>query len=227
MTTPVVSFSKGEIAPELYGRIDAAQYTTAAKVARNVIVQRYGGLASRPGFRVVGPIAQQDQRAKLVPYQAAINQAFMLVFQQATAQPLALGGFVLESDDLKIVSATRANPVVLEIPYHAYAVGDRIYLRGLTGMQDLEGRLVTVTAVPDASHVAINVDGTTFDILTDSTGTVRAAPPAPAPPPPPPPPPTPTPTPPPDTGGGGGSGGGFGAGGGGGRFNGFDPVAYD
>lgn len=203
--TPVLNFSKGEIGPQLYGRIDASQYNAALKKARNVIVQRYGGVDARPGFHVIGELAQQDQPAEIVPFQYSIDQAYVLGFQQASGQPLAFGGFVLE-EDLKITSATLANPSRLAIAFHSYSVGDRGYISGLTGMDALDERIVTITAVPDANHIDIDVDTRTFNALTDSTGTVRTAAPPPPPPPPPPPTPTPTPTPPPSTGGGGGTG---------------------
>lgn len=204
----LLNFSKGEVGPQLYSRIDAGQYAASLKQARNVIVQRYGGAATRPGTRVIGELAQQDQPARLVPFQYSIDQAYVLAFQQAIAQPTAFGGFLLEPDDLKVESATQANPVVLTISFHGLVAGDRIYLRGLTGMPQLQGRTVRVTAVVDENNVAINVDGTSFAALTGSTGTIRTTSP-PAPTPTTPPSPTPMPPPPPETGGGGGTGGGL------------------
>ncbi len=207
-STPIVNLSKGEMGPQLRGRIDAGQYAAGVKRARNVIVQRYGGMAARTGFRVIGKLSDQDAPARLVPFQYSIDQAYMLGMQQADAIAMAFGGFVLE-EDLKITGATLTDPVVLTIPFHAYALGDRLYISGLTGATALNGRIATVTGVPSASTVTVDIDGTDVDALTDSTGTLRSE--APPPPPPPPPAPTPTPTPPepPATGGGGGSGGGL------------------
>lgn len=204
-STPLLNFSKGEIAPQLYGRIDIGQYSAALKRAVNVIVQPYGGVAARPGFRVIGEVDDFDQPSRLVPFQFSTEQQYALAFGQATARPLAFGGFVLE-EDLKITGATATNPVQLTIALHGYAAGDRLYVRGLTGMPELNNRQVKVTRVVDASTVEIDVDGAGYGALIDSTGIVRTTP-APTPAPAPTPTPTPTPTPPPDTGGGGGSGG--------------------
>lgn len=205
-SNPLLNFSKGEIAPVLYGRIDVEQYSAMVKLARNVIIQKYGGMAARPGFRTVGEIDDKTKERRIISFQYSIDQAYVLGFQNGDMRVMANGGFVLE-DDLKIVSYTAANPVVLEIPFHNFVVGDRLFLSGNTGVPELNLRQVTITAVPDANHVAIDVNGIGYGALTDSTGEVRVAPPPPPVPPPPPPPVPPPPPPPPNTGGGGGSGG--------------------
>lgn len=216
VSTPVVNFSKGEFAPEMYARIDTGQYGTGAKRLLNCIIQPTGGLTGRPGTRVIGELDSVEDAARLFPFQYSVDQAYIFGMQQGQMRVMAGGGFVVE-EDLKIVSATQANPCVLEIPFHAYAVGDRLFLAGLTGMPELNSREVTVVSVPDANHIAINVDSTDFDALTDSTGAVRVAPPA-APPAPPVVDPPVTPDPPPTTGGGGAGGGAYGGSGGGGSL---------
>lgn len=197
------NFSKGEIAPALYSRIDTQQYSAALKVCRNFIVQRYGGVSFRPGTRVVGKIDDPTQPFRLIPFQFSIDQAYCIVMQQGSLRPTAFGGFVIEQNT-KILSATKANPCVLEVPYHGYSLGERFYISGVEGMVELNNRFVEAVAIPDADHVAINVDSTNFSDFILSDGTLNTAPP-PAPPAPPPVPPPVTPDPPPDTGGGGGS----------------------
>ena len=177
------NFSKGEIAPALYGRIDTSQYNASLKKCRNFIVQRYGGVTFRPGTRLVGKVDDPTVPARLIPFQYSIDQSYALVFQQGTMRPAAFGGFVLEQDT-QITGATAANPCVLTVPYHGYSVGDRIYIKGVSGMTQLNGRFATVTAVPDASHVTIDVNSSAFSAFISSTGTLNTAPPAapPAPP---------------------------------------------
>jgi hypothetical protein len=47
------SFAGGEIAPTLAARADLPKYQTALRACRNFLVQRYGGVANRPGTRYV------------------------------------------------------------------------------------------------------------------------------------------------------------------------------
>ena len=211
---PLTNFSKGEFAPLLYARVDVPQYQAGAKRVENFIIQRYGGLSFRPGFRFAGEVDTFEHNYRMVPFVADQNQGYIQLFGNFLMRVMAQGGFVLE-EDLKIVSVVTGATTTFEIPFHDYAIGDRIYLDGNTGMP-LDGRFVTVLSVPDADHIEVDLDSTGFAALTDSTGIVRVA--APPPPPEPDPAPLPDPTPlpdPPPTGGGGGSGGSLGGGGGG------------
>lgn len=202
-TVALPNFSKGELAPALYGRIDTNQYNAALKRSRNFIVQRYGGVTFRPGTRLVGRVDDPTKAVRLAPFQFSIDQAYALLMQQGTMRPMALGGFVLEQNT-KITGATKAYPCVLTVPYHGYSVGDRIYLNGIAGMVELNNRFATVISVPDADHVGIDINSSLFGTFVSSDGTLNAAPPPPPPPPPPVPPPYVPPVPP-YVGGGGGN----------------------
>lgn len=203
VSVPVVNFSKGEFAPTLYARVDTAQYGTGAKRLRNCVILPTGGVTGRPGTRVIGELDSLEDDVRLVPFQYSIDQSYVLALQQGLMRVLAMGGFVIE-DDLKVLSATQADGAVLEVPYHDYEVGDRLFVTGLTGMNELNNREVVVVAVPDGGHIEVGVDSTNFSPLTDSTGIVRSGPPTPPAPPPDPPAPPVDPDPPPPVGGGGG-----------------------
>lgn len=197
------NFSKGEVAPALYGRIDTPQYSSALRKARNFIVLKYGGVTFRPGTRLVGKIDDPTKAVRLAPFQFSIDQAYALLLQQGSMRPMAAGGFVIEQNT-QITSATIGAACVMTIPFHGYDVGDRLYITGVAGMVELNGRFVTVTGVPDPSTIVTDVDSTYFTPFISSDGTLNAAPP-PAPPAPPVIPPVVYPDPPPDVGGGGGN----------------------
>lgn len=210
----ITNLSKGEVAPELYGRIDTPQYTAGARRVRNFIVQRYGGLAFRPGFRFVAEADDVETPIRYVPFENSLDYAYVLALTETAFRPMALGGTVLE-DNLEILSVTKELRAVIEVSYHAWTAGDRIFLDGITGMTELNLRFATVVTVMDANHVRIDVDTRGFPDFIDSDGTNRSGAPPSPPPPPPPPPPAPAPSDPPATGSGGGSGG---------RFGEYDPV---
>lgn len=201
--TTLPNFSKGEIAPVLYGRVDTQQYSAGLKVAKNFLVQRYGGVTLRPGTIVVGPVDDPTKPVRLLPFQFSIDQAYVLVMGQGTMRPVARGGFVLEQDT-KITGATKANPCVLTVPYHGYSVGDRIYVQGVVGMTELNNQFALVVSVPDADHVGIGVDSTNYGTFVSSDGTLNVAPPPAPPADPVVPPPVAEPDPPAVGGGGGG-----------------------
>lgn len=173
------NFSKGEIAPDLYGRIDTSQYSAGLKTARNFMVQRYGGVTFRPGTRFVAKVDDPTKPVRLIPFQFSISQSYVMVMGQGSMRPAALGGMVLEQNT-KITAATQANPCVLTIPFHGYSDGDRIYLSGIEGMVELNGRFVTVTYIDD-DNISIGLDSTNFTAFVSSDGTENVA--APDPPP--------------------------------------------
>lgn len=207
---PVVNFTKGELSPELYSRVDTAQYSASAKRIRNAIIQPHGGLQGRPGTRFVGYAQPTAERTRLVPFQFGTNTSYVLAFEHLNMKVLAGGGLVVEPDDLKIHSLVPvAGGYRLGLPFHGLAVGDQVAISGLEGATQLNGAVVTVTAVPDDGHIDIAFAGAVSP-LTGSSGVTRAAPPPPPPPPPATTPPPPPPPPPPTTGGGGGYNGGGG-----------------
>lgn len=208
---PIVNFSKGEIAPELYARIDIAQYEAGAKTLRNFIIQPYGGLASRPGFRLIGELDSLDDLARLIPFQASsltADAAYVIGAQDGMARLLSSGGFVLE-EGLKITGIDKQAQATVTSPYHAYEVGDRVFFDGITGMTEINKRFGKVLSVPSESQYIVDIDTRAFSDFTGSDGVLRTVEPDPPVVPDPPTPPV-VPDPPPTTGGGGGNGSGLG-----------------
>lgn len=208
---PFTNFTKGEVSPELYSRMDTSQYQASAKKVRNFIIQRYGGLSFRPGFRLVAEVdaGSLDHDFKYIPFQFNIEQSYIMALGNQGMRLLAAGGVVLE-EDLQITAITKAANAQVTAAFHAYVVGDRVYFSGVTGMTELNGLYGYVVSVIDAGNFTVGIDTRTFGTFASTAGAVRAAaPPPPLPPPTPPPvPPEPTPEPPTTYSGGSGAGAG-------------------
>ena len=204
------NFTKGELGPELQGRIDTPQYKAGAKKITNFIIQKYGGLSFRPGFRFVAEADDVGTPMKYISFDFGLDQSYVLAAQDLAFRPLALGGAVLE-ENLEILAVSIAEHAVLTVSYHAYEVGDRIYING-SNPAELNGRFGHVLEVIDENNIRTDIDTRDLDTFVSSDGTDRTIPPTPPPPPPPPPPSPPSPPAPPDVGGGGGGGGGWGGG---------------
>jgi hypothetical protein len=198
-----VNFSKGEIAPELYARFDVDAYNAGAKRARNVIVQKYGGLTKRAGTRLVAEVFDATEATMLFPFQFSLEQAYALEFGQGYMRAHALGGNVL-NEELFVTGITNAVQAVVSAAFHGYDVGDQVYLSGIAGaMGDfLNGRFWSVVAVNGDGSFTISADTSAVEAFTAATGGItRAVAPA-APPAPPVVPPPYVPPEPPYTGGG-------------------------
>lgn len=194
------NFSKGELAPALYGRVDVAAYSAALRRAENVVVLKYGGVTRRMGTHFVYEIKppaggwdSPDAGERLIPFEYSIEQTYMLLFTQAKMRPAALGGMVLEKK-LSISNITRTNPVIVTAENHGYQTGDEVFFDGIQGMTEINGRSGTVTRL-DEDRFSVGISGSDFGEFTGDTGGT----PNPDPPPPPPPPPVvPPPIVPPD-----------------------------
>lgn len=172
------NFSKGEIGPQLYGRVDVAAYNAAVRRARNVVILKYGGLQRRMGTRFVyelrAPAAgwdDPDSAARLQPFEFSIQQTYALLFTQALMTPLALGGVVLE-EELAIQNISNAAQAQVTIDYHAYEVGDEWFPTGIAGAIGdlLNNQVWEVVAVVDANNFKIDADTSALAAFTAATG---------------------------------------------------------
>ena len=77
--TVQLSFTGGELSPELYGRPDAVQYRTGAAKLRNWIVKPQGPARTRPGFRHVATSGiDSDQAIRLLPFIYSTGQSYVV-----------------------------------------------------------------------------------------------------------------------------------------------------
>ncbi|MBF8177807.1 hypothetical protein [Herminiimonas contaminans] len=88
------SLTGGELAPSLYGRVDLARYGISLKTCRNFIVQQYGGVTNRAGYRFVGEVEDSDFYTRLVPFEFSTQQTYILSFGHLTLQFIKDGGFI-------------------------------------------------------------------------------------------------------------------------------------
>lgn len=80
----------------------------------------------------------------------------------------------------QIIGITAANPAVVNVTAHGYAVGDTVVLQGLiqsstTGMQQISGIPFTISAVGDADHFTIQWDasGSNYTAMSGSKATAK------------------------------------------------------
>lgn len=199
------NFSRGELAPALYGRFDVDAWQSAVKRARNVIVLKYGGLAKRPGTHLVTEVLDASEENRLVPFQFSLTQTYALEMGQGYMSPCALGGRVVETE-LAITAITNAATAQVTAAFHGYAVGNLVHISGVAGQIGdlLNGRAWEVLSVVNANNFTIAANTVGLASFTTATGGItRVGAPVPDPSPPPVPPPV-EPPPPPDVWGGAG-----------------------
>jgi len=89
------SFAGGEIAPNVYGRVDLAKYAVSLRKCRNFVVRQYGGIENRPGTRFVAEAKYPNRKCRLIPFQFSTVQTYALEFGHLYMRVYKDGGQVL------------------------------------------------------------------------------------------------------------------------------------
>lgn len=151
------SFAGGEIAPELYGRIDLDKYQTGLAACVNFIPLPHGPAQTRAGFRYVNEVKDSTKRTRLVPFSFSADQTVIIEMGPSYFRFHTNGGTVLEAS--KPITSIVAS--LVNITAHGYVTGDWVFIGG---------RFYRVTTVlPDQFNV-VSLDG----VPTEPTGTTAA-----------------------------------------------------
>lgn len=154
------SFSRGEVSPSLYGRVDTKMYPTALRTARNTIIHTSGGISNRPGLQYVGPVKDHTKQVRLVEFQFKSTDTHILEFGDQYIRVLRDDAHVTE-DSVNISGATQADPVVITTSVaHGYSDGDEILIENVSGMTELNNN----------RYVIANKTATTFELTDQVTG---------------------------------------------------------
>lgn len=92
---PQSSFTSGELAPSLYGRVDFARYYTALKTCRNYIVRPYGGVINRAGTHLAAEVKTSSIKGRLIPFEFSSTQSYVLEFGDYVMRIFKDGGIIV------------------------------------------------------------------------------------------------------------------------------------
>lgn len=90
------SFSRGEIAPDLAGRVDLAAYQTALRQCLNNTVSPYGGILNRAGTTFL-EMTPDNEVARLIRFKFNNSDAYALEFTHLKMRVYRNGGLVLNT----------------------------------------------------------------------------------------------------------------------------------
>lgn len=164
------SFSRGEVSPSLYGRVDTAAYRVALRRAKNIVIHAHGGASNRPGLQFIGPCKYHDDANVpiLIPFQFKDTDTYILEFGELYMRVIRNDAYVLE-DAKTVINITQADPAVVTTSgSHGYANGDQVYIDSVGGMTNLNGRYFIV-ANKSASTYELTDQVTGDDIDTTSS----------------------------------------------------------
>jgi len=164
------SFNSGEWSPNLYARVDIAKYRAGAALLENFFVDYRGGASSRPGTKYVIQAYRSATQVRLLPFQASTYVGYIIEVGNGYMRFLYEGAPITETP-VAITGATKANPCVLTIPGNTLVPGDWIYVTGVLGMTQLNGRYFSVSLVVGNAVTIADLNGVAINSLAYGTYT--------------------------------------------------------
>ena len=161
MGTSVIqtSFSAGEVSPTLHGRVDLNKYRAGAARMRNFYVDYKGGTSRRHGLEFIDECYDSTQPVRLVPFQFSTEQTYVLEFGDQYVRVIKDGAYVLTAPNV-ITGISQANPGVVTSVGHGMVTGDWVYIEGVAGMTQINGRTCRVGATTANTFELQNPDTT-------------------------------------------------------------------
>tara|TARA_R110000851_G_scaffold5398_1_gene22364 strand:- start:6120 stop:8630 length:2511 start_codon:yes stop_codon:yes gene_type:complete len=158
---PTISFGGGELSPAVYSRIDLQKFGSGAKRLRDYFVHAEGGISNRQGIDYIRETKDSSDISRVITFEYNEDQSYALEFGNEYMRVYRNGGVVVEAG-FSISAATQANPVVVTTDAHSYADGQEVFISGVAGMTELNGRFLTIANVTATTFELVGVDGTSY-----------------------------------------------------------------
>jgi hypothetical protein len=171
----ISNFSGGEVSEEIYGRFDSELYKNAAKRFENFLSLTQGAAAYRGGSSYVHATRQQ-QIARIERFRYNDDQVYVLEFTDLKLRIYEDDALSLNPTTKSMSAASKADPCQITAASHGLSTGDEVYISGVVGMTELNGRFFRVVYV-DANNFTLkdlfgnDIDSTGFTTYS-SGGTV-------------------------------------------------------
>jgi len=137
-------FSGGELTPELYAGCDLIKYATGLRTMRNFILMRHGGAANRSGSKMICEVKDSSKKIKMIPFVFNSDQTYVLEFGDTYIRIIRNDAQITEAAKT-ITAISTANHALVTSAGHGFSNGDEVYLSGIVGMIELNGRNVIVS----------------------------------------------------------------------------------
>jgi hypothetical protein len=159
------SLAGGEVSEAIGARVDIDKFKSSLAVCENAFVQVHGGVSNRSGFEFVAEVKDSAQATRIIPFEYNTEQTYILECGNNYIRVHKDGGQVLLSTGGTgtISGATQADPVVVTATAHPHSDGDDVYVSGVVGMTELNGRTMRVANKAANTFELTDFDGNNID----------------------------------------------------------------
>ena len=169
VSTIITNFRTGEISPKLEGRIDLQKYNEAVQTLNNMLVFPSGGVTRRPGSFFAGR-SKDGGKIRLINFEVSDEQAYVLEFGANYIRFYKDGGILTEATT-NITGITQANPAVVTAASHGLNNGDRVFIKSVAGMVEVNNLEFTVANKTTNTFELSGINSSAFTAYS-SGGTV-------------------------------------------------------
>lgn len=114
------SFAGGEIAPEMFGRIDDEKYQSGLALCRNFVVKPQGAVENRAGLKMVRATKYAERKVRLLPFTYSTTQTVVIELGHEYCRFHTQGATLLDEHD---------RPYELATPYQEAELFDIHYVQ--------------------------------------------------------------------------------------------------
>lgn len=174
------SFAGGEIGSELLGRVDLTKFQTGLTLCKNFEVLPHGPVRSRAGLERISEAKYRNKVSVLIPFIYSNDEAVAIEAGDQYMRFHTNGGTLLNTSQA-LTAATQANPVVVTYSgVDNYSNGQTVFITGVAGMTQLNGRFFKVANVNTGANTfelqdlgGTNINGSSYTAYS-SGGTVAS-----------------------------------------------------
>jgi hypothetical protein len=174
MKATQISFSSGEISPEMQGRIDVRQYQYGLATCRNFVVRPQGVIDRRVGMRYAGAAYSDSYKSRLIPFKFNDTEAYAVELSHQRGRIWKDGSLVKWATPrgTSVVSVDTTDNTLTFADRHGLSTGDDIQLIGPA----LVGATATVAyqaLVINSRTISIQNSGVVVSLSGSLSGTLR------------------------------------------------------
>jgi len=171
------TFSGGEVSEEIFGRYDSELYKTALQRCENFFSLTQGPLQYRGGSTYIHPTRLQ-QVARTERFKYNDEQVYILEFTNAKLRIYEDAAVTINSTSKDITGVSAADPCVITCVGHGFSTNDEVYISGIVGMTELNGRFFRIVDLGANSFSLKDLYGNVVDssdftaYVSDGTATI-------------------------------------------------------
>ncbi len=167
------AFNRGEFSPLMGGQITLQSRAGAVALMQNLIGLKQGPAMRRGGTKYVSPIKDSSKRTAIIPFRFSTVQDYIIELGDQYFRFYRNNAEITLSAQ-NISAITKANPAVITYAgADTYANGDTVYVSGVVGMVEMNGRFIKVANVNAGANTfeANELDGTAINSTAYTTYT--------------------------------------------------------